>query len=318
MPGQSYKILFTADFHARREHFEDALIAGRNEKVNAFVFGGDMVSAKGKYFSHYEFVKSQKNFINNFLIPFLKEVKSNGTEIYFMMGNDDCKCNLDLFRKINDDGLARLLCDDKQSFVYELAGGIKISGYGYVAPTPFDRIIKEWEKWDYDGAWEKFLAFGPWIKTKGWKSTDERGEMKIEEIDLMNQHEALSKDLERLALLTEKPEKTIYAIHDSPRETNLDVVSRGHTGSIAVRDFIQKYSPLATLHGHIHESPWLTGIFGEEIGKTWSFNCGKQFIVFDIFDIKNYAVVENEFKGRIRTVAVGEDGYKNKYLAKPL
>ena len=178
--------------------------------------------------------------------------------------------------------------------------------------------IKEWEKWDYDGAWEKFLAFGPWIKTKGWKSTDERGEMKIEEIDLINQHEALSKDLERLALLTEKPEKTIYAIHDSPRETNLDVVSRGHTGSIAVRDFIQKYSPLATLHGHIHESPWLTGIFGEEIGKTWSFNCGKQFIVFDIFDIKNYAVVENEFKGRIRTVAVGEDGYKNKYLAKPL
>jgi len=86
---------------------------------------------------------------------------------------------------------------------------------------------------DYDGAWEKFLAFGPWIKTKGWKSTDERGEMKIEEIDLMNQHEALSKDLERLALLTEKPEKTIYAIKTDKDIKDSIAVAQNNTTHLA-------------------------------------------------------------------------------------
>ena len=45
-----------------------------------------------------------------------------------------------------------------------------------------------------------------------------------------------------------------------------------HVGSIAIKRFIEEKKPPVTLHGHIHESTRLTGIWKELIGETWSFN----------------------------------------------
>jgi Icc-related predicted phosphoesterase len=45
-----------------------------------------------------------------------------------------------------------------------------------------------------------------------------------------------------------------------------------HVGSIAVKRFIEEKNPLITMHGHIHESTTLTGIWKEKINKTWSYN----------------------------------------------
>ena len=41
-----------------------------------------------------------------------------------------------------------------------------------------------------------------------------------------------------------------------------------HVGSIAIRRFIEARQPLATLHGHVHESARLTGAWQERIGRT--------------------------------------------------
>jgi len=46
--------------------------------------------------------------------------------------------------------------------------------------------------------------------------------------------------------------------------TPLDV----HTGSIAIRRFIEEKEPLITLHGHIHESARLTGSWQDKMGRT--------------------------------------------------
>jgi Icc-related predicted phosphoesterase len=45
-----------------------------------------------------------------------------------------------------------------------------------------------------------------------------------------------------------------------------------HVGSIAVRRFIDERQPLATVHGHIHESSRLTGEWKTCIGATVSIN----------------------------------------------
>ena len=55
----------------------------------------------------------------------------------------------------------------------------------------------------------------------------------------------------------------------------LDVLYTGkHIGSKSVRDFIEKEQPFLTLHGHIHESPDMSGVWKQNIGKTISMNPG--------------------------------------------
>ena len=79
----------------------------------------------------------------------------------------------------------------------------------------------------------------------------------------------IKKELENIA------SSDIVAFHAPPFATNLDVLHSGeHVGSIAVRRFIEKRQPLLTLHGHIHESPQISGSIKDRIGKTVCVNPG--------------------------------------------
>jgi Icc-related predicted phosphoesterase len=69
-----------------------------------------------------------------------------------------------------------------------------------------------------------------------------------------------------------KPEnmnKAIYIIHMPPSNIGLDVCYDGRTvGSISIYKFLKKYQPLLSFHGHIHESPEVSGRWKSSIGKT--------------------------------------------------
>ena len=63
--------------------------------------------------------------------------------------------------------------------------------------------------------------------------------------------------------------KTIYMIHMPPADLNLDVCMNGdRPASMATLDFLLKQQPLLSLHGHIHESFLMTGIWKAHLGKT--------------------------------------------------
>ncbi len=102
----------------------------------------------------------------------------------------------------------------------------------------------------------------------------------------------IKEDLEKLSKKSD-PGKTIYSMHAPPLGTNLDVIFNGeHVGSSSIRDFIMKKKPYLTLHGHIHESPQMTGSWKDVIGGSICVNPGKRsFIVFDINDLKTMEVV---------------------------
>ncbi|MBN1896769.1 MAG: metallophosphoesterase [Candidatus Aenigmarchaeota archaeon] len=93
-------------------------------------------------------------------------------------------------------------------------------------------------------------------------------------------------DLERLSDKSD-PRKTIYSMHAPPIGTNLDIIFSGdHVGSRAVREFIEKKQPYLTLHGHIHESPRMSGSWKDIIGETISVNPGKgSILVFGLNDL---------------------------------
>ena len=95
----------------------------------------------------------------------------------------------------------------------------------------------------------------------------------------------IERDLKKIAKGIEH-ENTIWLFNAVPFDTNLDIVRSGtHVGSKSIKRFIGETQPRVTLHGHIHESPEMSGNFYEKIGRTISINPGNKYIA--IFDIDN-------------------------------
>jgi len=111
--------------------------------------------------------------------------------------------------------------------------------------------------------------------------------------------------LEKLKKLSE-PKKTIYAIHCPPCDTYLDVIhSKKSVGSRSIKEFIEKEQPPLTLHGHIHESPYVSGDWKDRIGKSICINPGSSHnimspgtakvlnaVVFDLEDLEKAELVK--------------------------
>jgi Icc-related predicted phosphoesterase len=84
----------------------------------------------------------------------------------------------------------------------------------------------------------------------------------------------IADDLAVLARASD-PRSTVYVCHTPPRDTALDVMHGGaHIGSRALRTFIEAHRPPLTLHGHVHESPRLTGRIVDRLGPTLCVNPG--------------------------------------------
>ena len=85
----------------------------------------------------------------------------------------------------------------------------------------------------------------------------------------------IREDLNRLT----KPmnyKKAIYIMHSPPFGTKLDFIQGGNpAGSRAIKVFVEEHQPFLTLHGHIHESPDLSGAYLDRIGETLSINPGQ-------------------------------------------
>jgi Icc-related predicted phosphoesterase len=77
------------------------------------------------------------------------------------------------------------------------------------------------------------------------------------------------------AIAPGRPGDAILVFHAPPRGTKLDMLYNGeHVGSAAVRAFLEEHQPLLSLHGHIHESPEMSGSMADRIGRTVCVNPG--------------------------------------------
>ncbi|MHA1492358.1 MAG: metallophosphoesterase family protein, partial [Promethearchaeota archaeon] len=90
-------------------------------------------------------------------------------------------------------------------------------------------------------------------------------------------------------------DKSIYIIHMPPSNLLLDVCSDGSkVGSLAIYDFLKKNQPLLSLHslhGHIHESPDISGKWRSTLNKTICIQPGQSnnyenFLIYVIIDFK--------------------------------
>ncbi|MBI2654181.1 metallophosphoesterase [Candidatus Woesearchaeota archaeon] len=246
------KILYTADIHGNEEFCKRLLKKAEDENADAIVIGGDLCPRNGDTIK--EKINSQKHFLEKFLIPLFKEfkIKNKNREIYAIMGNDDFKVNLEILEKAEKNKILHSI--HKESIKLNK---LSIAGYSFVNPTPFR--LKDWEKPDFEGDRLPTQLFNEEIRS------------------VEKENGTIQEDLNGLKRLS-NPKKTIYVIHAPPYNTKLDIVTTGtHVGSKAVRKFIEEEQPFLTLHGHIHESPRMSGSWHDKIGKTICINVGSSY-----------------------------------------
>ena len=304
------KIIYASDLHGDIPLIEKLFDEGAKSGASVAI-GGDILpnslpisEISWEIISQEEkvcmFAKHQRKFIADYFIPKLERLKSRDRgkrggrgreveEIYLMLGNNDFACNLYLLEQAESAGLVKLLYDRKSEKpkLYEIAKDVYLAGYCYVDLTPFG--IKDWEKFDNFEEPTKRVSF------RGYKSYNTDGDCEIKVVNLNNpacRADNIEKDLEKIAsdIGKEKIKRTIFTIHAPPACTALDtMLNREHVGSFAVRDFIEKYQPLATLHGHIHGSSIITGKYAQKLGETICVNAGVEksklrAVLFDASD----------------------------------
>jgi len=270
-----FKLIYTADLHGNEEFYKRLLKKAEEENAGAVVIGGDLCPKGGSTVK--ERAEFQKDFLEKFMIPLFKNFKNRNkkTETYVIMGNDDFRVNLKILEDAEKDKILKSIHNKSA----RLNKNLNIAGYSFVNPTPFR--LKDWEKPDFENDKVPAQLFDEEIRSA------EKEEGTIE------------KDLKKLKTLS-NPSKTVYVVHAPPFNTKLDMISSGaHVGSKSLRNFVEKEQPLLTLHGHIHESPQMSGSWHDKIGKTECINVGSSYpedklncVVIDVDDLNDIKYFE--------------------------
>lgn len=129
--------VFATDLHGEIHGYERLFETAAGKNVKAVIIGGDItpfLTAVG------DIAMYQREFLQFYLIPRLKEFKRKSKhQVFLMMGNDDLRINMDVLEKAEKKGYFKLI-DQK---VHRI-GDKFLAGYSYVNETPF--LLKDWEK----------------------------------------------------------------------------------------------------------------------------------------------------------------------------
>jgi Icc-related predicted phosphoesterase len=271
------KILFTTDIHAHPSLLEELIRAAGRYRIDALIIGGDIVPHSLPQARALGLLDAQAAYLESTLIPALQRIKTQqDMDIYLDLSNDDFAANRHILEHYQG-RLLHLLHMQKHA----LNAHIDVIGYMNVPPTPFQR--KDWEKPDTA---DRPYAPGTRVRRKGYLTHAGRIQETVLDLD---SDDTMEEDLHRLSARIIRP--FIFVAHCPPWDTPLDLLSNGqHAGSLSIRRFVEHWSRegrmLASLHGHIHESPQISGAVHTRIHRALCFNPGQQnrlqFVILDI------------------------------------
>jgi len=143
--------------------------------------------------------------------------------------------------------------------------GLAFLGYASTPATP--HWVKDFERLDVAG--DPIPAFDgvTWDARQG----------RAREVNLARHFGHRATIADELERAPHAPDPWILVAHAPPHAGRLDRLPgiADPIGSRAVRRFIESRQPLLSLHGHIHESPKVTGSFVDRIGRTLCINPGQ-------------------------------------------
>lgn len=256
---------FASDLHGRIDRYRKLFDQIRTERPAALLLGGDLLPS-GLTPAHAS-DSSHPDFVGDFLARELEALRSDlgghYPRVFVILGNDDARIEEEAVLEVERRALWEYAHNRRIEW-----GGFVVYGYAIVPPTPF--LLKDWERYDVS----RFVDPGCVSPEEGWKTVP----VPAPEV----QYATMSADLAALA----KDDDLAWAIflfHAPPYQSLLDRAALDggmvdhvpldvHVGSIAVRRFLEARQPLVSLHGHVHESPRLTGSWRDRIGRTHAFS----------------------------------------------
>ena len=242
------KILYVTDLHGKTWKYERLFEAARDFKADAVINGGDMLPNDDPF--------GQGEFITNHLDGHFARFDSAGIYYLCCLGNDDLRIFDPLFEET---------CS-RYPFTVNLAQrkfcieGYEFVGMNWVVDYPFqlkDRCRMDTGDYLFQRQSRKGLLSTPngWQEIDGW-------------IVYARTLPTIEEELDRLPRPGDMA-KSVYVTHMPPYTIGLDRCYHGEeVGSRAVHSFLEKHQPLLSLHGHIHESPDVTGIWCTKLGNT--------------------------------------------------
>jgi Icc-related predicted phosphoesterase len=270
---------FVSDIHGSPDRYSTLFALIEEEIPRAVFLGGDLLP------HHWAERLANEDFIDDVFVPGFVSLREKLAEaaprVFVILGNDDDRASEKVILEGEEAGL--------WFYTHERWGSLDsypVVGYAYVPPTPF--LLKDWERYDVS----RFTDAGCISPEQGQRTVP----VDPDEI----RFGTIASDLVRL---TEDRDlqTTVCLFHSPPYRTDLDRAALDgrtvdhapldvHVGSIAIQRFIEDRQPLLTLHGHIHESPRLTGKWRQKIGRTHAFTAAHDgpelaLVRFDLDDL---------------------------------
>jgi Icc-related predicted phosphoesterase len=265
------KIIATSDLHQWIPKWKDFIKVCVDSKADIAIISGDLLPKEG--------FGEQMNFLAH-MKKYALKIKKTGCQVVLTLGNDDNQNTQDFMEEEDKNGTWHYIHDKVKEI-----NGYEFVGMSFVRDHPFG--YKYWCRNEFAGqTFIDSLQFcEPLIlddkhKTLWLKNYKE----------FLDGFPSIQEYLDKLASQVKNISKSIWLIHNPPFRSGLDMTSRGQeVGSVAVLDFIEKHQPLMTVHGHIHESPHMTGQWKKKIGKTMAFQTGQieQILHYAEIDIEN-------------------------------
>ncbi len=265
------RICFTSDIHGDRSLYDQLTDLLRTETPDLLILGGDLVrDVKLDAPAGPQLARLEREFMERVAawrsgLPRLT--------VACIMGNHELAPFQDASRRHHDAGRIVLL-DHRQAWHY---GGFAWLGYGCSPPSP--HWAKDLERLDLP---EDSIPAFPGV---AWDPAEQR----LQYVDLAAHFGGRAAMSQELAEISTPDGPWILVAHAPPHETNLDRLPNVPypIGSRAVRRFIEERQPALALHGHVHESPLLTGSFTDRLGTTLCVNPGQgrerlQAVLFDL------------------------------------
>lgn len=253
------RICFTSDFHGSDSLYAQLELLLDVERPDLLILGGDMFpdgtreDPCGTQGRHAQEVFTQRVETWRSKVPSL--------QVCMIFGNHDWLPTMHALHTYHEQGLLVLL----ERFETWRFGDLDFLGYSKTPPTPF--WLKDLERLDV--ADDKLPAEGGVI----WDFAS----MHPREVSAGEYFGSRPTIEVELAATKPPPGRWIFVCHAPPHESKLDRLPQvpHPVGSRAIRAFLARTRPVLSLHGHIHESPEVTGSYLDHVGPTLCVNPGQ-------------------------------------------
>lgn len=256
---QAMLVCFTSDLHGDAQLYGQLEALLRAHTPDLLVLGGDLLrDIDPRAPTLLQTAALESEFVQRIatwraMVPHLA--------VACIAGNHELACTRDALQSHHD--------ADRLVFLDQRAGwpsgGFTWCGYSCAPPSP--HWAKDFERLDQPGDQAMLVDAFAW----------DRGTRNLQPVDVAQYFASQPTIAAELNRHPHAADPWILVAHAPPYGSDLDRLPHvpHPIGSRAIRDFITAHRPHISLHGHVHESPEVTGHFAQRIGQTLAINPGQ-------------------------------------------